>query len=542
MAFRGHFCSPKSLEQFSKVIGFVLASLININFIYSYGEVPMRLRHKFLSFFAAVVSMLLAVGVTASASATPVIVATIPTSTYPTQVAMSNNGDYVYSVNYLGDLSIIDTSNNSVVNTTRIPGLTNCYRMAVNPVTNVIYLLNNSTTQANNKVITVDVSGNTPTVTSTFTAGWNSFAMAVSPDGSRLYVGNNYSSVNTIDNSVSVINTSTNSVVAAIQPPAAPTTAGGVLDAPNSIVVSPDNSRVYVGYYDDDASSTTVPGLASFSSSTHSLINAIELATTFHPYALDISSDGQSLYLGNWGTVNTASILKYDLQAAANFSSFTNTLTGTNNLYALALSADDSQLYTSFSVNPGVLKIYPTATMASPNTIAFSAGITSAMIAPALAVGSHFAYVGSSSDVYLIGEYLSQYRQTLTGGTGALLTSTAITATGFSGTVTYSISPGLPAGFTFDTSTGVVTGSSTTALGPTTFTITGTNGSSSAIATVNLTVTAPGGSGGSGGSSPGLANTGNESKLPIALFGLMFLLAGISVYSGSIVVKNRVSK
>lgn len=44
---------------------------------------------------------------------------------------------------------------------------------------------------------------------------------------------------------------------------------------------------------------------------------------------------------------------------------------------------------------------------------------------------------------------------------------------------------------------------------------------------------------GGSASDTALANTGNKSQLPIALIGLMFLFAGISVYSGSIVVKRR---
>lgn len=47
---------------------------------------------------------------------------------------------------------------------------------------------------------------------------------------------------------------------------------------------------------------------------------------------------------------------------------------------------------------------------------------------------------------------------------------------------------------------------------------------------------------GGSASDAALANTGNKSQLPIALIGLMFLFAGISVYSGSIALKRRPTK
>lgn len=66
--------------------------------------------------------------------------------------------------------------------------------------------------------------------------------------------------------------------------------------------------------------------------------------------------------------------------------------------------------------------------------------------------------------------------------------TTALTASGYTGTVTYSISPALPTGFALNTSTGVVTGSSSTARAATEYTITGTDGTNSSSVKVTLTV------------------------------------------------------
>lgn len=500
----------------------------------------MFIRRNVVGVLSTLVALSLSLGVPLAANATPVQVTTIPTSTYSQWVAMSSDGTKLYNINYLGVLSVINTANNQVLSTTTIPNISTGVGLAVNPVSGLLYVLDSGgVTQANNEVVTVDVSGATPTVVNRLTVGWNSMSLAVSTDGSRLYLGNNYAS----DNSISVIDVSTTSasLVTSISPP---TSVNGTFDAPRSMTVN--GGTLYVGYYDDDASASTIPGLASFSTSTNSLINQIEFATTVHPYGVTTTSDGNALYMANYGntSANTAWIEKFDLQAQPNFTSSTQTLTtGVKYPNAVALSSDNQTLYVSFgngSGTPGAFRVYSTSNMSSPTSLVLTGGPTTYSIAPSKELGSHFAYVGTSANsAYLIGEYLSLYRQSLSGNTGTTLTSSPLTATGLPGTVTYSISPGLPTGFTFDTSTGVVSGSSTTATGPTTFTITGTDGSSSAIATVNLTVTAPGGSGGSGGSNSGLANTGSETTLPVALLGLMFLFAGISVYSGSIVAKNR---
>ena len=86
---------------------------------------------------------------------------------------------------------------------------------------------------------------------------------------------------------------------------------------------------------------------------------------------------------------------------------------------------------------------------------------------------------------------LTPSTQTLSGTYGTAVTSTtAFTPAGVSGTVTYSVSPSLPAGLSLDTGTGVISGTPTAAMTTsTTYTITGTGASSgSATATVALTV------------------------------------------------------
>ncbi len=85
---------------------------------------------------------------------------------------------------------------------------------------------------------------------------------------------------------------------------------------------------------------------------------------------------------------------------------------------------------------------------------------------------------------------LSPAVQTVAGTVGAPLTQTAaMIPSGFGGTVTYTISPGLPNGLTFNNATGAIFGTPTAALTTTAFTIRAAGSvSGTATATVNLTI------------------------------------------------------
>jgi hypothetical protein len=75
---------------------------------------------------------------------------------------------------------------------------------------------------------------------------------------------------------------------------------------------------------------------------------------------------------------------------------------------------------------------------------------------------------------------------------GELMTpTTAFTPTGFTGTVVYSISTGLPAGLLFDTATGVISGTPTTAQASSNYTVTASDGTNSATATVSIGIASP---------------------------------------------------
>lgn len=87
---------------------------------------------------------------------------------------------------------------------------------------------------------------------------------------------------------------------------------------------------------------------------------------------------------------------------------------------------------------------------------------------------------------------LTPLDQTISVTTNQLMTpSTAFTATNFAGTVTYSVSPALPSGLSINSSTGVISGTPTTAQAETDYTIFVRGTSATMLATVSITVSAP---------------------------------------------------
>jgi hypothetical protein len=72
-----------------------------------------------------------------------------------------------------------------------------------------------------------------------------------------------------------------------------------------------------------------------------------------------------------------------------------------------------------------------------------------------------------------------------------IIATTAFTPTGFTGTVVYSISPDLPDGLLFDTASGVISGTPTTAQASANYTVTASDGTNSATATISLGISSP---------------------------------------------------
>lgn len=106
-------------------------------------------------------------------------------------------------------------------------------------------------------------------------------------------------------------------------------------------------------------------------------------------------------------------------------------------------------------------------------------GLTSLVVALPVATSS----VGAAPS-------LAPATQTATVSVGEVMTATtALVSTEIAGTKTFTITPALPAGLTINSTTGVVSGTPTVSLAATTFSIVASDGASSAMATLALTVT-----------------------------------------------------
>jgi len=85
---------------------------------------------------------------------------------------------------------------------------------------------------------------------------------------------------------------------------------------------------------------------------------------------------------------------------------------------------------------------------------------------------------------------LTPAAQVVSASVGTAITPTAAyTSTGIAGTRVFAVSPSLPAGLTINTSTGVVSGTPTVSSVSTVYTVTATDGATSATATITINVT-----------------------------------------------------
>jgi YVTN family beta-propeller protein len=168
-------------------------------------------------------------------TATDHVVATIPVGA-PYAVAINGAGDRVYVTGGNG-ISIIDATRNVVIGTIPVSATT----IAVNAAGTRLYAVRSGL----NSVDVIDTA--TSAVTATVPVGELPFAVAVSPDGQRVYVTNTFDSTERrpcdfsdhlfCDISVSVIDAVSNVVVQRYP----------IGDRLGGIAVSPDGTKIYVG-------------------------------------------------------------------------------------------------------------------------------------------------------------------------------------------------------------------------------------------------------------------------------------------------------
>ena len=151
----------------------------------------------------------------------------------PGAVVVNPTGTRVYVTN-AGDatVSVIDATSNPPAAMATINVGPQPFAIAINPAGTRVYVSNNGggNGHTNNTVSVIDTGSNT--VIGTITVGFGPAGLAVSPAGSRLYV------VNNPESTLSVIDTSNNSVITTVSLNGS--------NAASGVVVNPSGTRVYV--------------------------------------------------------------------------------------------------------------------------------------------------------------------------------------------------------------------------------------------------------------------------------------------------------
>src|SRR5580700_9056251 len=205
------------------------------------------------------------------------VTATVPVGTNPPGVAVNSVTNQVYVANYSSsDVTVIDGATNS---TTTVAAGTNPYAVAVNSVTNQVYVAN----YTSNNVTVIDGATNS---TTTVSAGTNPYAVAVNSVTNNVYVANVSS------NNVTVIQGATNATT---------TIAVGAyigFPFPIAISVNPVTNNVYVA--SDTSSNVTVIDGATNRTTT--------VAAGTDPYAVAVNSVTNQVYFANYSSNNVTVI------------------------------------------------------------------------------------------------------------------------------------------------------------------------------------------------------------------------------------------
>lgn len=182
---------------------------------------------------------------------TNTVVQTVTVGPAPFLPKVTPDGTHVYVANQNNTISVIDTATNTVSATIQLSA--EATGLAFTPSGAFAYVAENTNPGA---VVVLAIPANTVAATIPLGEGTaNPIKVAITPDGSLAYVTNLGS------NNVSVINTSTNTVLATIP----------VGSEPYGIVASPDGSVIYAGNAGDST-------ISIISTATNSVISTLPIA------------------------------------------------------------------------------------------------------------------------------------------------------------------------------------------------------------------------------------------------------------------------
>lgn len=198
-----------------------------------------------------------------------IVAATIPVGDSPFGIAITPDGNFAYVTNSGSDnVSVISTSTNTVVAT--IPVGDSPLGIEITPDGNFAYVANFGQITAPGTTVSV-IDTHTNTVVATIGFGFGPISIAITPDGKFAYV------VNTANNSVTVIDTATNTALLIIF-------IVGLL--PIDIAITPDGAFAYVT--NNNGNDVSV-----ISTSTNKVVATITVGD--RPQGIAIANIGQQL-------------------------------------------------------------------------------------------------------------------------------------------------------------------------------------------------------------------------------------------------------
>jgi uncharacterized repeat protein (TIGR02543 family) len=227
------------------------------------------------------------------------------TGSYPSLIAISPNGNYLYVTNYgsTGANGIsayaIGTGGALTANGTFTTG-TYPYGIAISPNGNYLYVANYGSTGSNGISAYTIGSDGALTVNGTFTTGSGPAAIAINPNGNCLYVVN-YSG----SNGISAYTIGSGGALSAITSGTFVTGTG-----PRAIAISPNGNYLYVANY------SGLNGISAYTIGSGGALSAITTGTFTtgpNPYWIAISPNGNYLYVTNYGSTGSNGISGYTI-------------------------------------------------------------------------------------------------------------------------------------------------------------------------------------------------------------------------------------
>jgi YVTN family beta-propeller protein len=289
------------------------------------------------------------------------VTATIPVGSRPYDAAVTPDGSQVFVANQGdGTVSVISTATDAVTATIKVLG--GVRSVAIDPAGQYAYVVSPAFWLTKIDIATGTATGRTP-------VGIQLASLAVSPDGSTVYVG-------TLGSSVTAVSTATMTVSKVI-----PGAGGDSFD----MVMSPDGSQLYIA----DSIGLTAATIDVVSTATDTVTAKIPIGQSGNTFpGIAVSPDGSTLYVSN-ETLGTVQAISTSTDAVSA------TITGFNEPTGIAVSPNGSTVWVGSASDDTVSVVDPASDAITGSITGFPGntwGITD--------YTSYYDFIGFEAPVY----------------------------------------------------------------------------------------------------------------------------------------------